>query len=826
MAMESASRTGRQLWQLPTFLIGIAALFAVWHARPYLRPTPAERYARDLNQLRQHLEKTGPDAAAVQSLLRRIEATPAPASLVAQARFLTGSAYVALGEAGGPTEDVATRWKAAREYLESIAPGDLPVADQQRLPYRLGKAWAWTGGVEPSKVIDAISRGLQSGDDAAEGLRLLADQYLKLTPPDPKKARDSLREYLSRASRADPGALSQARLRLGQLHNQLGELDEARKVLERIGPDAPADVYVAARASLAHSYQAEEDWNQAIRSYEQARDARGASAALRGPVFYQLAVCYLRVNRRADAIAALDQARAGSGPEGTAAAIRLAELQLRDPKAHETAAKALEAALANTTKSDQYQNEYLPLNEARAVYEEAATQYRLSGEFELALRVIRAYASIAEPGRDQELLVEVHEAWGNALVQQSLRDEGDRARLEDSGRQQFRQAAQLLQAVVEKKAPSERGESVKKAAELWVKAGDKAQATKVIKELAPGIDLPADKAGDEWLAKGEAALAAKDKGEAMQLLEKALQRSGPHLPKARLLLARLLLETREGPSEEKAIGLLEQNLSPELEKDKEIHEQSAYALAFALYQKRDWRKAELRFAQALQFYPESNQAALARFHLARCHWWMAAQEAVRIQEADNKLAAAGFTSDQHQKLQKAKDEGEERYREAVAQLPEAVKNAKLQRDSIELRYREHLMKARDPCREVEAQLLKAATTSLSPEDALLLTRASFLASECAFYLGDYEECIDRNQKLQERYAGKVEFLIAGSQLWQCYSVYLEQPDRARYALTQMREAFAKMPDDAFDSTAEIRKRSYWEKWFEQVEGGAAPMGKQ
>jgi len=825
MAKESASRMGRQLWQLPTFLMGIAALIAVWQARPYLRPTPAERYARDLNQLRQHLEKGAPDAAAVQTLLRRIESIPAPAPLVSQARFLTGSAYVALGEAGGPAEDVATRWKAAREYLESVAQGDLPIPDQQRLPYRLGKAWAWTGGVEPLKVIDAISRGLQSGDDAAEGLRLLADQYLKLTPPDPKKARDSLREYLSRASRADPGALSQARLRLGQLHNQLGELDEARKVLERIGPDAPADVYVAARASLAHSYQAEEDWNQAIRNYEQARDARGSSASLRGPVLYQLAVCYLRVNRRPDALAALDQAQAGSGPEAAAAALRLAELQLRDPKAHETAAKALESALVNITKPDQYQNEYLPLNEARAVFEQAATQYRLAGEFELALRVIRAYAGIAEAGRDQELLVEVHDAWGNALVQQSLHDEGDRARLEDSARQQFRQAAQILQGLVEKKLPTERGESVKKAAELWVKAGDKAQATKVIKELMPGIDLPADKAGDEWLAKGEAAL-GKDKGEAMQLFEKALQRSGPHVPKARLFLARLLLETRDAPAEEKAIGLLEQNLSPEFEKNKEIHEQSAYALAFGLYQRHDWPKAEFGFAHALELYPDSEQALLARFYFARCHWWMAAKEAKRMQEVDNKLAAAGFTSEQYQKLRKLKEESEERYHEAVAQLPEDVKELSSQRETMELRYRERLMKAREPCREVEAQLLKAAITSLSPDNALLLRNASFLAAECAFYLGDYEDCIGRNQKLQERYAGKVEFLIAGSQLWQCYSVYLDQPDRGRFALSQMRDAFAKMPDDAFDSTTESRKRLYWEKWFEEVEGTPTPAGKQ
>src|SRR5262249_54321856 len=136
-----------------------------------------------------------------------------------------------------------------------------------------------------------------------------------------------------------------------------------------------------------------------------------------------------------------------------------------------------------------------------------------------------------------------------------------------------------------------------------------------------------DKKSDDWFAKGEAALKAGDKGQALQAFEKSLERDGSHLPKARLQVAILLLETNDPVKSERAVALLEDNLKPEVQKDREAHEGSLYLLGFTHYQKRDWRKAEFRFSQALDFYPDSAQAVKGRYHLGRCYWFMAAQEA-------------------------------------------------------------------------------------------------------------------------------------------------------------------------------------------------------
>src|SRR5262249_45117865 len=160
-----------------------------------------------------------------------------------------------------------------------------------------------------------LARSLQSGDEPAEAYRLLAAQYLKLSPPELKRARDALREYLSRAlPRTDPRVLNEARLKLGELYTQLGEVEDARKGVGRTGPDAPPDVYVAARSQLARGYQAEADYSQAIRNFEQARDFPGTTAAQKARVLYPLAECYQKVNRRPDAVAAFEQARKGTGP--------------------------------------------------------------------------------------------------------------------------------------------------------------------------------------------------------------------------------------------------------------------------------------------------------------------------------------------------------------------------------------------------------------------------------------------------------------------------------------------------------------------------------
>jgi tetratricopeptide (TPR) repeat protein len=424
----------------------------------------------------------------------------------------------------------------------------------------------------------------------------------------------------------------------------------------------------------------------------------------------------------------------------------------------------------------------------------------LGGEFELALRVVRAYARIAEQGHDKELLAEIGEAWGNALLKQAQRDETERPKLEEAAQKRFRESAIELQELMEGKTPADRVPIAKRAAELWAKAGDKERAAKILKESGQTVDLPTENHGGSWFQKGQDALKEKDKEKALRALEKAVDQAGEDLPKARLFFAQLLLEKDEPALIEKAIGQLEANLTPEGQKDREVHELSVYLLGFTHFQRRDWRKAEYRLGQALEFYPESKQATKARFCLGRCYWSMAAVEADRVRIASQKLDKGGLPPAEMSRLEAQKAESEKQYHEI-------------------------LRKAAAPYKDAEADLLQREKTApLGPEDAQMLHQASFSTADVFFYLGEYEQAAGRFSKLQERYAGKVEFLMASSQLWQCY-YYQGHQERMNYVVAQLREGLAKMPDSEFTGTTNSRKREFWDEWLKVAEVAMPPTAK-
>ncbi len=204
MATVSASlrNSPGQLWQFPVFFLGIAAIIGAWHLRPLWKLTPAERYQRDLTPLRQAVDKTPPDAGQVQTLLRKVQSSEPPAELLPQTQYLVGSAYLIVAEAASNAEDATQYWGLARKYLEAAGESGIADADQTRHAFRLAKAWAMTD-VEPAKVIEALTKSLSGSDDVAETNRVLAAMYLKVKPPEPKKARDCLKEYLARLAGPD-----------------------------------------------------------------------------------------------------------------------------------------------------------------------------------------------------------------------------------------------------------------------------------------------------------------------------------------------------------------------------------------------------------------------------------------------------------------------------------------------------------------------------------------------------------------------------------------------------------------------------------------------
>jgi tetratricopeptide (TPR) repeat protein len=570
MATESAPPS-RNLWQLPVFLLGIATLAAIWFGRPYWHLTAAQRYERDLAELKQTLDKVPVDPTQVQALMRKVQGVDPPPHLARQMPYVIGSATLIIAEATASPEEAAELWQTARIKLEEAEQSGIPESDRPRLRFRLAKTWANTGE-PPAKVIEAIAATLNCGDDASEGNRVLAGSYLRLEQPELKKARDCFKEYLARVL---PGRgeqqqrnVNQARLQLGELHTQLGEPEEARKVLERIGPDAPPELLITARTLLAKSYQAEENWSAAIRCLEQAHDVHGISAQHKTVILYHLGEAYLKGGNKDRAGKSFEKLRNGMGPEAQAAMFRLAELQLSEPNKRDAAITALEAALADVKNAEQYDNKLIGLKEARALCEETIQKCRLAGSYEHAVRAARAYARIADRGRDRELAAETLQAWGQALLDQApLAEPEERPRLVEDGTRRIREAAKEWHALAAlKKSSTEKGEPLYRAADLYLKAGDQEEALRMLDQLGIQVpDFPQDRLAEVWLKKGEVYLSLGNREQARICFQNGVQVGeqypSPALLKCRIRLAEVVLKSGDPASLVRAIGDLEKALA-------------------------------------------------------------------------------------------------------------------------------------------------------------------------------------------------------------------------------------------------------------------------
>jgi tetratricopeptide (TPR) repeat protein len=793
--------SSRQLWQVPTFLLGAAALAAVWFGKPYLLPSTEQIYERDLTSLRQALDKSPVDAAQVQTLLRKVHGIEPPPRLKKDAMYVVGSAIVILAETSTIPEEAAEQWRMARELLEAAQAQGVAEDDKARLQFRLAKTWARTGE-PPRKIIDALNASLRCGDDPADGCRVLAELYLKLQPPETRNARDKLKEYLANVlparTEAQQRQLNQARLSLGELQIQLRETEEARKLLERIGPDSPAEILVAARVLLARSYLDDEEWKQAIRCLEQARDVRGITAAQKTYVLYQLAEALLRAKRKGEAIAALEQLRRGSGPEALAAAFRLVGLNLNDPNKRDDAVDALEKAAGEIGMTEHYDNQLLPIGEARDLFEEAAQKLRAANEFDLSLRVARAFGVIAEAGRDHELAAEALQAWGQLLLDRALlASPEERPRLVEEGTKRLREAALEWHEVAKfKKSSAEKGEPLYRAAELYHKAGDFEAALNAFDELNLTVpDFPRERLADVWLNKGEVYLARNNREQARLCFVNGVKTGEAHptlaLVKCRIHLAEILLRNDDVTALTAVIAELENDLAnPELNKDKRLTDDANLFIAEVFFTLKSYSKAEVKLRSLLNASPDGAQALKARFRLGECYYFIASQESEKCKVA--------------LKVKEDPTAPSSRLIEAASQYEASHKL-----------YLEWLRKASEPFQEVETGILKIDVSRRSPVDADLLRRASFYAADCAFYTGD-NSCISRYDAIAERYAGKIAQLDALKRLWRCFQYYEQDGKKAVDTLVRLRTAYTAMPDTEFDGSEENRRRDYWERWFAQV----------
>jgi tetratricopeptide (TPR) repeat protein len=786
MTPASRAYTFGQLWQVPLFFLGLAAVLAVWAARPLWYDPETVHLRRDLDLARSLLQQ--PHAPLNELTIRlneafsRIERLPGRAG---EAHLLLGSIYLRLA-AEMPEGNAADLWRQARVHLEQAEQLGVPEADRPPLLYRLGQAWYHTGG-NVERVIDYLSKSIdQMEDDRAAGYEILTQCYLRLPTPNVQAALQANEKQLQLPT-PDESVLMPARLLRGELLLRLQQREAARKVLARIGADAPPAILARAHFLRARSYQEEEAWAEAAKLWEEVQADRRQPPADPVPIWYLLGVCYDNLHRSADAARSWEQIKDRDSEEGQAARLRLAHARI---ETHNIAAglELYERALGNVHKPADYSIKLVGLVRAGEFLASDCRSCKDAGNFEAAEKLAHLYARLAPSGPAQALLGQVREAWAAALHTQAgqLKDAGSLQQQEEAARSHFREAGAAYDAAALASADQpEQGEWLWRAGACYSQGQDYPHAIAAylgFTKLRP----PAARLSEAWYRLGETYQVLHQDQNAARAYGICIQTGAPFDNRARYQLAMAEIgHAHVDGAEEKLEQLLHLLEATGAELDRETHAKTLYTLADLAYQRRDFTLAGKRWEQALALYPAHAAARSARYRLGQSYRSLAEREA-------QELGTVGLP------------DMRPRYRRQSALYLEQAAA--------------HLLKL------VEDLQARQAAAPLAEHDAALLRQARFALADCNFQLGLYTNAIPIYISLANQCEQPVDGLVALKQLYLCYltSMSPEKPqenlDLALKTLERMRKLFDQLDSAAFQGRPETESQGYWERWLQWAEG--------
>ena len=792
--LGQAGRAPGQLWQVPTFCAGLLAVLAVIGGAGS-RPTPvAEQLGHEIAALRAALKQPSASPESLlptaDNLLARVRA--AFPQCIAEAHFLLGIVHARLADRSPPERAREAR-QQARLHLEQAEAQGLPAEDQPRLHYYLGKLLYQSGGDLP-RAIDYLAHNTARGaDDLAEGYGMLTQAYLRLRPPDVEAALQANAKQLENTddeTSAGTARLLRAELLLGKkLHA------EALAVLRYVGPTVPVAVRLKARYLQARCAQEEGLHSQAIPLWKELLANPGAIPGGKAHLLYALGQCHASGDPRDEAAAetAWKEAAALGGPDGQAAALRLAELAMRRAeqrgpgKDAGTALQWFHLALNKVPSAADYQNPVVSIDQARELVEAGCRFYREGQDHERALELAELYRKVALPGVAEEHLAQAAEARADCLAKKAA---GDSSPLAASEREQalklYRQAGTAYEHAAVGRLPAEKALRLRRGAACYLLAQgpqDQAKAAELLKQFIELIAEPEGKA-EGWFALAGTYRALKDNAQATKAYYECLQYPNtPLVFRARLELAEL--EVAQGKIAE-AEKILRQNLalnSPS--PDRQAQEQALYRLAELHFQQSRYEDAAYRLDSLINQYPHSPQVFMARDMLGICY----------------------------QKL--AEKAGQENAGRNGGEYP--IVNRSLRQENLE----KALKVYEDQADELHKRA--AAGKKLNRTEDALLRRAQFGAANSLLELPNrYAEAVHRYVLLTEENRGRVEALLACQQLLHCCSVAsnLDQAGEAvRATLVVMKAALEDvsdptlMPDETFRAPGNNVSREQWRSWL-------------
>lgn len=748
-------RAWSQLWQVPTFIVGLLAMLGVAASSPYradLREGPFVAELRSLREVVLTHQEPSNYVEPAERLLGEVRRHPRREG---ETYFLAGSVHFRLAEAAAA---IGPHHAKALEYLERALAIGVPDVDAPALHYRLG-VMLYRSASDPHRAVQLMAEGVEQGADRPQqAYALLLQAYAKLPSPDVDAALAASQKMIELTDH--PQELGEARYLRAELLLRKGQRLDALKELDRIAGKISRELRVRTRLLQAQTAEQEGLFHRGADSWKElladADDVPGGRA--------RVLLAYGQCRFNADppnypaAAEAWQQALAAGGHAAQAAGLRLGELRLATaPGKPAPALDAWSQALREVRTVTDYQNSFLDLAKARGMFERGCRQYLDRRDFVHAQRAAELYKKVAEPGVADE-------RWARAVegqAQEQLKQAGaDKAKLE-SAHGLFHRAAVAYEEAALKRPEKEQIELCWRSAQCFLAAKDLVHGAAALERF---VTLAKDepRLAQAWFALADAQTSLGKKDLARRAYHKCIE--FPATPFAWRARYQLAVDEIERKNFLHAKDILKQNLTvtgPEM--DREAHEKSIYKMAGLLLQMQAYDEAVWYLKEASRRYPSNSKALDARDRLADCYRLLAQQTLSKIQELQN-IKQDGLSTERKAALDQMKSHQQRTRREWLNQAIEVYQGL------------------------ADELLSKTVQATPTNDEAFLLRKALFSKAEVHFELNDFSGALRSYQRLQQDYAGQVECLHACHAIWRCVGVMIESPEQIRLAMEAAKES--------------------------------------
>jgi hypothetical protein len=779
--LNRAMRPPGQLWQVPTFLIGLVALVLVAAAGPLLPQPFDNKLECDLATLREALEKPGvPSDDIVLLAESAVGHTAQQPELAGTAHYLLGAVHLRKAEAKLQDTWRDDRDKAAM-HLELAELRGVPQDDRQRLTYLRGKVLYMNNG-DLLRIIDLLSSALPSGaENPAEGYAMLVEANLRKSVPDLEAA---LAANSKQIEFSEDVALAQARMKRGELLLKQDKRLDAIKVLDQAAAKAPPKERLKIRYLQARAAMEEGQWGRAIPWWQELLADPAIVPGGKARVYYNLGLCCLNFEQpthEKEAVAAWREALLYGGDDAQAAALRLGELRLyssSNKAALELFAKALDKVCAPAD----YKNTLIDMRKARELMEEACRIFNEQQDAESFEKAAELYKKLAAPGAADEKIAQAREGRGKELLEKAGTGNGV---LREQARTWLHDAAQAWEKAAELHAPVDRVDDLWHAVECYQLANNTLQAIAVLRKF---VDLPAapERKAQAWFTLGEIQRGLKQSLDAQISYKHCVAFDIPNF-KARALLHLAAMALARHELKEAEDALLQVAYPTDGVADRTSHELALLKLANLYFQQRQFDKAAIQCKELMKQYPNHPSILSVREQLGECYRGLATQAEANANSPDPLPAQ-----------QKAFYLGEYR------------KNLELQRETYQSL--------------VDDLDLRAQAKALAPVEERLRRKAQFVVADCWNDLPNwFDEAFTRYVKLWQAYRLQPDGLWACQRLYRCLVIATAQKlpnvEEVRFATEDAVDTNLQHLQKLQDAGAfrDETDKQQWTIWLESVQ---------